>query len=76
MLIYFYLGSLPWQNELDNNKIIDLKDNIINNDKVPHVLIDYIKYTLCLNFEEKPNYSLIINNFKREIKNEILKNNN
>jgi casein kinase I family protein HRR25 len=74
MLIYFYLGSLTWQNELDNDKIINFKENIIHNDNIPLVLIDYIKYIFCLNFEEKPNYSLIVNNFKREI--ELVKNSN
>ena len=70
MLIYFYLGSLPWQNNLDedNTTIKNLKRNIIHDIDIPVVLIEFMKYTLCLNFEETPNYSLVINNFKREIK--------
>lgn len=74
MLIYFYLGSLPWENNFENDKIISSKENIINNDKIPFVLIDYMKYIFTLNFEEKPNYNDIINNFKREL--EILQKNN
>ena len=75
MLIYFYLGSLPWQQlKYDNSTIKLLKQNIIeNNNIIPFVLIDYLKYIRSLEYDEKPNYSLLIDNFKLEI--EILKKN-
>jgi hypothetical protein len=73
MLVFFYLGTLPWQ-ELtsDNINIIKkLKQDIIGNDKLPQILVNYIKYVRSLEYEEKPNYFLIVDNFKREL--EILK---
>lgn len=80
MLLYFYLGSLSWQdisnlsnNKEINNKIIDLKKHIIENNNLPIVLINYIKYVRNLEFNENPNYSFIINCFEREI--EILTKN-
>ena len=78
LLLYFYFGTLPWQNillleENSNDKIKYLKMQIIENNKLPSVLINYMKYTRKLNFEEKPNYELIIDTFKSEI--EILAKN-
>jgi len=76
MLIYFYLGLLSWQNISDfsgNEQIKKLKTQIIDNDEIPSVLIYYLKYVRSLEFEENPNYFLIIDTFKREI--EILTKN-
>jgi len=73
MLIYFWLGRLPWR-EIDFTKkansdqtIIHLKTEIINDIIVPSVLKDYIKYVRNLNFEEEPKYELFIHNFQKEI---------
>jgi hypothetical protein len=74
MLFYFYKGTLPWDNEQNENIIINLKNEIANDDTYPIVLLDLLKYVRCIEFEEKPNYFLIIDNFKREI--EILSKNN
>ena len=38
MLIYFYLGFLPWQNIGVNEDIKALKERIVENDKLPKVL--------------------------------------
>ena len=78
LLLYFYFGTLTWQNillleENSNDKIKYLKMQIIENNNLPSVLINYIKYTRKLNFEEKPNYELIIDTFNSEI--EILAKN-
>jgi serine/threonine protein kinase len=69
MLIYFYNGVLPWNNVYDNDTIIRLKnDEILNNDRIyPVVLLDFLRYCRSIKYEEKPNYYLIIDNFKREI---------
>jgi hypothetical protein len=73
MLAFFYLDTLPWQEttleNIDNIKI--LKQNITKN--LPPILENYIKYVKSLEYEEKPNYYLIIDNFKREL--EILQKN-
>jgi len=75
MLAFFYLGKLPWQELTSENiEIIKiLKQDIVNTDKLPQILVNYIKYVKCLEYEEKPNYFLIVDNFKREL--EILKKN-
>ena len=73
MLAFLYLGTLPWQKTTLEN-IVDikiLKQNIPN--KLPKILENYIKYVKSLEYEEKPNYFLIIDDFKREL--EILKKN-
>lgn len=75
MLIYFYLGSLPWQdiselsvtNENIHKIIINLKTKFLETSTVPTVLINYMKYVRNLGFEEKPNYALLIDNFKNNL---------
>lgn len=75
MLIYFYLGSLPWQdiselsvkNENIHETIINLKTKFLETSTVPTVLINYMKYVRNLGFEEKPNYTLLIDNFKNNL---------
>ena len=69
MLIYFYSGFLPWQLlEYDNNENFKfLKKDIVNDDTLPKILTNYIKYIRGLDFIEKPNYISIIDSFKREI---------
>ena len=74
MLIYFYLGTLSWEdisyllkNKNINEKIKSIKQNILESNSFPEVLVNYMKYVTKLEFEETPNYNLIINNFKREL---------
>jgi casein kinase I family protein HRR25 len=67
MLIYFYTGSLPWNNTPDEEIIISLKIGIINNNNYPYVLLDFLRNIRSMKFEETPNYYSIIDNFKREI---------
>ena len=72
MLIYFYLGELPWNVNSELTK--EFKQKIIENDNLPKVLINYIKYIRNLEYDEKPNYIIIIDNFKMEL--ELLKKTN
>ncbi len=69
MLAFFYLGKLPWQDlSSENIDIIkNFKKDIVNNDILSQILVNYIKYVRCLEYEEKPNYFLIVDNFKREL---------
>jgi serine/threonine protein kinase len=67
MLLYFISDNLPWNNESDENEIIKKKLEILNNNRYPHILLDFLRYVRSLEYEEKPNYYLIIDNFKREI---------
>jgi hypothetical protein len=66
MLIYFYLGSLLWQDISEiihkgdiNETIKNLKLTVIERSNLPEVLIRYIKYINSLRFEETPNYYFI-----------------
>jgi serine/threonine protein kinase len=74
MLIYFLLGELEWQeirfvNYKNNNQIIkNMKMNMINEDKVPDVLKEFLIYTFSLEFNETPNYKLLIELFTKQIK--------
>jgi len=74
MLIYFLLGHLEWQNlpsnmsfEEKNMIIRNMKLNIFNESRIPTILCDYLKYVRCLEYDEQPNYSILIEGFKREI---------
>jgi len=80
MLIYFYLGTLSWEdisylskNENINEKIKNIKQNTLERISLPKVLVNYMKYVTKLEFEENPNYNQIINHFKEEL--EILTKN-
>ena len=67
MLVFFYYGKLDWQCDFSNESIIIQKEKLITHKEMPSVLIDYIKYTRSLYFEETPDYLKIINMFKSEI---------
>jgi len=71
MLIYFYLGTLPWQTisnvENVNDKIKYLKNGILEDTNLPEVLVFYMNYVKNLSFEEIPNYDIIIDRFNREL---------
>jgi len=67
MLLYFYLGNLPWREESNMDTIIKYKTEIINNKRIPEVLKKYMIYVRKLEFKETPNYELLINNFSREL---------
>ena len=68
MLIYFYFGQLIWKDYSDNEMIRIMKNNIINNEEIPKIIIKYIKIVKCLEFKETPHYELLINMFKNELK--------
>jgi hypothetical protein len=45
-----------------------MKNTIINDENNPKILIEYFKIIKCLEFKEKPNYDLLINIFKHQLK--------
>jgi len=67
MMIYFYIGYLEWSELKIIDEIVSLKQSVVTNNKYPRVLLNYMKYVKSLEFEEAPNYSIIIDDFKREI---------
>lgn len=74
MLIYLNFGGLPWNNTSDEEIIIKLKKDMLKDNRYPVILLDLLKYSRTMEYEEKPNYYLIIDNFKKEL--EILSKNN
>jgi serine/threonine protein kinase len=67
MLLYLYKGDLEWQQIGDTKKILNMKQKITQNENIPEILCNYLKYVRCLEFEETPNYILLTDMFKREI---------
>lgn len=56
ILIYIYFGKLEWENELDMDKIIKMKQNIIYNPNIPQYLLQMLSYVRTIEFNERPNY--------------------
>ena len=69
MLIYFLLGNLPWKQERDVNNIIKYKTNIILDNKIPEIIKKYMIYVRNLEFNETPDYELLIHIFLNDINN-------
>lgn len=67
MLLYFYMGYLKWNNIIDNSEIILLKESVDTDNDYPEILVNYMKNIRSLEFDDTPNYSTIIDKFKREI---------
>lgn len=70
MLVYFYFGDLPWKIYSDNEIIRNLKNNIINYESIPKIILKYFEIVKNLEFKERPNYNLLINIFENELKEE------
>lgn len=67
MLIYFYQGFLDWQKTEDIKLIIQMKQNVVDNEKIPIVLRDFLKRVRELIFKEIPDYNTLISLLKREL---------
>jgi serine/threonine protein kinase len=67
MLIYFYQGFLDWQKTEDVQLIIQMKQHVLNNEKIPIVLRDFLKCVRLLDFKEMPDYNSLISLLNREV---------
>jgi serine/threonine protein kinase len=67
MLIYFYQGFLDWQKTEDIKLIIQMKQQVLNNEKIPIVLRNFLKGVRQLDFKEMPDYNSLISLLKREV---------
>ena len=67
MLIYFYQGFLDWQKTEDIKLIIQMKQNVVDNEKIPIVLRDFLRSVRTLEFKEMPDYNTLISLLKREL---------
>ena len=81
MLIYLYKKELPWDfyiTSCDREKIIELMNLKLNNgngklfENLPDEIIEYIKYTKNMKFEQTPDYSYLRSLFKKIISNKKL----
>ena len=68
MLFYFYLGELIWKDYSNNEMIKIMKNNIMNDENIPKIILKYFEIIKCLEFKEAPNYEFLINIFKNELK--------
>ena len=78
VLIYFLKGNLPWQNVKVNNnekhfeKIGQMKKNISIEElcsNFPYEFVKYLEYVKQLEFDEEPNYNMLIELFQSVLKN-------
>ena len=67
MLIYFFQGALDWQKTEDVKLIIQMKQQVVDNVKIPIVLRNFLKRVRLLTFKEMPDYNSLINLLKREV---------
>ena len=58
---------MEWQKIEDKLLIIQMKQQVVNNEKTPTVLRDFLKCVRQLNFKETPDYNTLINLLKREL---------
>ena len=68
MLVYFYLGNLAWKDYSNNDMIKIMKNNIMNDESIPKIILKYFEVVKGLGFKERPDYDLLINIFKNELK--------
>jgi len=69
ILLYLWTGMLPWSNVSDANLIFQQKRDIVNNRRIPPVLIEMLRYIRQLSFEDTPDYSLLVTMLERYIEN-------
>ena len=59
MLMYLYLGKLPWADSTDQQTIRIQKLHILEDLRVPLVIIGYLRYVKALKFNEAPDYKFL-----------------
>jgi serine/threonine protein kinase len=75
ILIYFYFGKLEWSDqsitfldkEEENNYFKNKKKDLVKNEAIPKILMDYYRSVLALTFEETPDYIQFIDNFQSRL---------
>lgn len=74
-LIYLHFGTLDWiENDVffftqqeKNDYIKGKKEEIVKNNNIPLILMEYHKSVRSLGFDETPDYEKYLENFKKEI---------
>jgi len=57
LLLYLFMGKLPWANTSNNHTIKQMKIDIIP--QLPHVLRDYFTLVKLLNYKQRPDYQML-----------------
>lgn len=66
VLLYLYMGKLPWDMETDEATIEKMKREVVRETSIPNALRHYLQHIRSLEFEECPNYFLLSDNLQRE----------
>jgi serine/threonine protein kinase len=66
IILTMLLGNLEWFNETNVHKMILLKQNIVETNKVPEFIKNILRYVRSIEFDEAPNYDFIIDTLKQE----------
>lgn len=67
VLFSLYHGELPWSFTSNENEIVTLKKQLVSDTSQPAILLDLLRQVRTMEFDEKPNYYLLTDGFKREI---------
>ncbi len=69
IMIYLYMGTLPWleENNLTKEEMIKAKEEIIYDRDIPELLIDLLVHVRRLTFEEEPDYDFMLESIIEEI---------
>jgi len=59
MLMYLYLEKLPWSNSADEESIRIQKMHVLEDNRIPLVLVGYMRYVRALKFNESPDYKFL-----------------
>jgi serine/threonine protein kinase len=68
VILTLLFGNLEWFNETNVQKMILLKQNIIQSDKVPEFIKKILYYIRKIEFNETPDYDYIINLMYQELR--------
>ena len=59
MLMYLHLGKLPWADSIDQQIIRIKKLDVLEDIRIPVVLVAYMRYVRALRFNETPDYKVL-----------------
>lgn len=66
VLLFLYMGQLPWQYEPDENVVARMKQEWLRDASLPLAITRYLRHIHSLEFEECPNYFLLADNLQRD----------
>jgi serine/threonine protein kinase len=64
ILLYLYFGKLEWESIKDEKNIVKMKEQLITRESIPIFIRKFLEYTQKLSFDQKPNYTHLIDILK------------